>query len=82
MALKHPAEEAVERIENGEDISAVLSNLTRAGKKYVIARTFADEWDTDAIEEGVFEGDGGATVTSEELDGLLTTIADAYSEGE
>jgi len=79
-ALKHPAEEAAERLEAGDDFN--MNSLTRAEVKFVIhALTGGDVWDDETIRSDVFDNDQSATVTHTELIALAEYLA-GDSEGD
>ena len=72
--LKHPAAEAVDRIESEDedaDVQEIISNLSRAELKYVIAEVggAALGWDAEAAKEAVY-ADESSTVTKQELRAL------------
>jgi hypothetical protein len=73
--LKHPAVEAAERVQNGEETN--LRSLDRDELKYAIALVGGDslDWDTDEIADDVAAGDGTGGVTKDELVALVEYMA-------
>lgn len=86
-ALKHPAEESAERLENGNIEQSMLRKRDRAELKYIILAVAGEDnlaWDMDRIQDEVFEGEGSATVSKDELVTLAEYVAEcaALAEGE
>jgi len=72
--LKHPAEEAAERLEAGEQFN--LGSLTRAEVKFVIhSLTGGDVWDDEDIRSDLFNNENSATVKLSELIALAEHLA-------
>jgi hypothetical protein len=69
--LKHPAVEAAERAQNGEETN--LRSLDRKELKYVIAQIGGDalDWDESDLKEAVASGDGAGGVSKDELVALI-----------
>lgn len=87
-ALKHPAEESAERLKNGNVETSMLNKRDRAELKYIILSVAGEDalaWDMDKIQDEVFEGEGSATVSKDELVSLAEFVAEcralAESEG-
>lgn len=74
--LKHPAEEAADRLSNGDEFD--IDQLTRADVKYVVLALAGDglDWDEENIQEDIFDSDQSATVTFDELSALATFLAE------
>lgn len=69
MALQHPAEEAKDRVEKGEDVSAILDKRDRSELKYILGEaTGAFGVDDD----DVYGGPG--TVGKDELISLIEYV--------
>lgn len=80
MALKHPAVEAAERLENDGDAS-MLNKRTRAELKFIVNELVDGAmWDEDELADDVFNGDGSATVSKTELIALAETVARLSTE--
>lgn len=76
MALKHPAVEAVARIEDGDVSGAVevLARRERAELRYILGET------TDAFtveDDDVYSGDGN--LTKDDLVGLCEFVAEVHA---
>lgn len=78
--LKHPAEEAAERLATGEAFD--LDQLDRAELKYTVhALTEGEVFDAERVRSDVFDNEGSATVTREELKGLTEFVGELAAEG-
>lgn len=81
--LKHPAEESAERLSNGEVDNAMLDRRTRAELKFIANEVAPGlNWNDDALATEVFEGEGSATVSGQELVELVRYVARVEASGE
>lgn len=73
--LQHPAVEATERLQDGQDVN--LQKLDRGEVKYVIAALldFPEGFDESELKDEIMNEDGSARVTSAELRAIALGVA-------